>query len=232
MTITTFYEQSATGSGFHVAALVKVACGPVLLLVGTGGSLSTNTAQVYPAQDSTASVTEITQASPPETAPEASAPAAQSLAERVSAIKAAFGLTISQLAKVLRVERQTIYDWMDEDHPPQLQEQKRERLAAIEGWAAQWNALCPWPAGKGITTYTVEGATLLDLLLADVLDGARLTHVLRGLSEQVKAEWQRREARSLANRLRARGFQPVPESSLRGVLAGLGGTVSLNDDDS
>lgn len=44
MTITTFYEQSATGSGFNVAALVKVTCGPVLLLIGTGDSLSTNTA--------------------------------------------------------------------------------------------------------------------------------------------------------------------------------------------
>ncbi len=232
MTITTFHEQSATGSGFNAAALVKVACGPVLLLLGTGGSLRANTAQAYPAQDSTASVTEITQAPPPETALEESAPAAQSLAERVSAIKAAFGLTISQLAQVLHVQRQTIYDWLDEDHPPQVQGHKRERLAAIQRWAIQWNALCPWPAGKGVTSYAVEGNTLLDLLAADVLDEARLATVLRGLSEQVKAEWQRREARSLANRLRARGFQPAPASSLRGALAGLGGTVSLNDDDS
>ncbi len=65
MTTTTFYEQSATGSGFSVATLVKVACGPVLLLIGTGGSLSVNAAQVYPAQDSTASVTGIGQAPPP-----------------------------------------------------------------------------------------------------------------------------------------------------------------------
>ena len=232
MTTTTFYEQSATGSGFSVAALVKVACGPVLLLIGTGGSLSMNAAQVYPAQDSTASVTEITQAPPPETAPEESAPAAQTLAERVSAIKAAFGLTISQLAQVLHVQRQTIYDWMDEDRPPQVQGQKRERLAAIQRWAIQWNALCSWPAGKGVASYAVEGNTLLDLLAADVLDEARLTTVLRGLSEQVKAEWQLREERSLANRLRARGFQPAPEPSLRSGLAGLGRTVSLNDDDS
>ena len=59
----------------------KVAFRPVLLLVGTGGNLSANTAQAYPAQDSTASVTEITQAPPPETAQEASAPAARSLAD-------------------------------------------------------------------------------------------------------------------------------------------------------
>jgi DNA-binding transcriptional regulator YiaG len=216
MTITTFHEQSATGSGFHAAALVKGTYGPVLLLIGTGGSLSTNTAQAYPAQDPTASVTEITQAPPSETTPEESALAAQSLAERVSAIKAAFGLTISQLAQVLHVQRQTIYDWLDEDHPPQVQGHKRERLAAIQRWAIQWNARCPWPAGKGVASYAVEGNTLLDLLAADVLDEARLTTVLRGLSEQVKAEWQLREQRSLANRLRARGFQPAPESSLAG----------------
>lgn len=232
MNITTFYEQSSTGSGFHVASLVKVACGSVLLFIGTGGSLSANTAQAYPAQDSTASVTEITQAPPSETALEESAPAAQSLAERVSAIKAAFGLTISQLAQVLHVQRQTIYDWLDEDRPPQVQGHKRERLAAIQRWAIQWNALSPWPTGKRVASYAVEGNTLLDLLAADVLDEARLTTVLRGLSEQVNAEWQRREERSLANRLRARGFQPTPALSLRGVLAGLGGVVSLNDDDS
>ncbi len=156
----------------------------------------------------------------------------QSLAERVSAIKAAFGLTISQFAQVLHVQRQTIYDWIDQDRPPQVQGQKRERLAAIQRWAIQWNALCLWPTSKGVTSYAVEGNTLLDLLAADVLDKARLTTVLRGLSEQVKAEWQLREERSLANRLRARGFQPAPEPSLRSGLAGLGRMVSLNDDDS
>ncbi|MDG4549427.1 MAG: helix-turn-helix domain-containing protein [Candidatus Contendobacter sp.] len=229
MTSTMFCEPPATGSGFFDTALV-VAFGSILLLVGTGGSLNPTTAQAYPAQDFTAPTTEITQVPPGETAPEEPAPAVQSLADRVSAIKAAFGLTISQLAKVLRVERQTIYDWMDEEHSPQLQEQKRERLAAIERWAAQWNALCPWPAGKGITTYQVEGATLLDLLLADVLDEARLTHVLRGLSEQVKAEWQRREERSFGEQARRRGFQPHGQS-LRSVLAGFGGSVSLTHDD-
>lgn len=231
MTSTTFCEPCATGSGFRDTALF-VAFGSFFLLIGTGGSLSANTAQAYPAQDSTASVTEITRAPLPETALAESVPAAQSLAERVSSIKAAFGLTISQLAQVLHVQRQTIYDWMDEDHPPQVQGHKRERLAAIQRWAFQWNALCPWPAGRWVASYAVEGNTLLDLLAADVLDEARLTTVLHGLSEQVKAEWQRRGERSLANRLRARGFQPVPEPSLRGVLAGLGGTVSLNDDDS
>lgn len=198
-----------------------------VFLTGTGGSLDARTARHYPAQDSTAPEAWLT----PRTAPDP-VPAAQSLAERVSAIKAAFGLTISQLAQVLHVQRQTIYDWLDEDHPPQVQGHKRERLAAIQRWAIQWNARCPWPVGKGVASYAVEGNTLLDLLAADVLDEARLALVLRGLSEQVKAEWQLREQRSLANRLRARGFQPGPASSLRGVLSGLGGTVSLNDDDS
>ena len=182
------------------------------------------------AQIATASVTEITQAPPGGHASEEPAPAVQSLAERVGAIKAAFGLTISQLAKVLRVERQTIYDWMDEDHPPQLQEQKRERLAAIGRWAAQWNALCSWPAGKGITTYTVDGVTLLDLLLADALDEARLTNALHGLSKQVNAEWQQREERSLGEQAQRRGSQPHRQP-LRNVLAGYGGSVSLTHDD-
>ena len=225
----TLYEQPSTGSGFRHKALMAMGVGPILLFVGTGtgGSLDVNASWQSLAQDSTASATEMTDSSALD-----AAPAAQALVERISEIKSAFGLTISQLAQVLRVQRQTIYDWIDEDHPPQVQGQNRERLAAIQRLAIQWNALCPWPAGKGVTRYAVDGQTLLDLLSAEALDQARLTIVMRGLSEQVKAEWQHREERSLANRLRDRGFQPVPEQSLRSVLAGFCGTVSLNDDPS
>ncbi len=225
----TLYEQPSTGSGFRHKAWVAMCGGPILLFVGTGtgGSLDLNPSRQSLTQDSTASATEMTD-SPALDA----VPAAQALAERISEIKAAFGLTISQLAQVLRVQRQTIYDWIDEDHPPQVQGQNRERLAAIQRLAIQWNALCQWPAGKGVTRYAVDGQTLLDLLSAETLDEVRIITVMRGLSEQVKAEWQHREKCSLANRLRDRGFQPVPEQSLRSVLAGFCGTVSLNDDPS
>lgn len=195
----------------------------VILTDGTGGNVDGCRSW----WDSTASVTQIMQQTIPEVTP-----IVQSLAERVSAIKAAFGLTISQLAKVLRVERQTIYDWMDEENPPQAQEHKRERLAVIQRLAIQWNQLCPWPAGKEIATYAVDGMTLLDLLSADMLDETRTQAVMRGLSEQVKAEWQRKEERSLASRLRARGFQPVPDQSSSSVLVGISRTVSLYDDNS
>jgi transcriptional regulator with XRE-family HTH domain len=197
-------------------------------LTGTGGSLNARTARQYPALSATTPDPGISRSTATDTMP---APAVQSLAERVSAIKAAFGLTISQLAKVLRVERQTIYDWMDEENPRPLQVQKQERLAAIQRLAIQWNKVCQWPAGKGIATYTtVEGDTLLDLLSADVLDEARLQPVMRGLSEQVKGEWQCREERSFGEQARRRGFQPHGQS-LRSVLAGYGGTVSLTHDD-
>ncbi len=219
-------SSMGSGFGFHDTPIL-FGVRLTFLRPGTGSNLDARAVRQYPAQDPTTTDAGFFRATVSDTAP---TPAVQSLAERVSAIKAAFGLTISQLAKVLRVERQTIYDWMDEDHPPQLQEQKRERLAAIGHWAAQWNALCPWPAGKGITTYTVEGVTLLDLLLADVLDEARLTVVLRGLSEQVKAEWQQREERSLGEQARRRGLQPHGQS-LRSVLAGYGGSVSFTHDD-
>lgn len=195
----------------------------VILTDGTGGNVDGCRSW----WDSTASVVW----GVPQSAPGV-APIAQSLAEQVSAIKAAFGLTISQLAKVLRVERQTVYDWMDEENPPQIQGYKRERLAAIQRLAIQWNQFCPWPAGKEIATYAVDGKTLLDLLSADTLDETHLQTVMRGLSKRVKDEWQSKEERSLASRLRARGFQPVPDQSSSSVLAGISRTVSLYDDNS
>ncbi len=221
--------QSGTGSGFRDASSYGSDRFIIVLTPGTGGHLNERIAQQYPGLNATTPDRSISRATAKDTAP---APAVQSLAERVSTIKAAFGMTISQLAQVLQVQRQTIYDWIDEDNPPQVQGKKGERLAAIQRQAVQWNQLCQWPAGKGMATYTtVEGDTLLDLLSADVLDEARLQTVMRGLSEQVKAEWQRQEERSLAYQLRAEGFQPVPDQSLRSVLAGYGGAVSLTHDD-
>lgn len=237
--------QSGTGSGFRDASfssksLIVSLKGTgdcwnlwtiwrytALSVKGTGGRLNSWAIWRYTALSATTPVRSISRLTAPDTTP---APAAQSLAERVSAIKAAFGLTISQLAQVLQVQRQTIYDWMDEDNPPQVQGKKGERLTAMQRLAVQWNRLCQWPAGKGMATYTVEGDTLLDLLSADVLDEARLQTVMRSLSEQVKAEWQRREERSFGEQARRRGFQPHGQS-LRSVLAGYGGAVSLTHDD-
>lgn len=220
-------RPSGTGSGFRDASSYGTNRLIVFLIPGTGGSLNAKTAQEYPALSATTPDRSISRATAKDTAP---APVAQSPAERVSQIKAAFGLTISQLAQVLQVQRQTIYDWVDEENPRQIQEQKRERLAAIQRLANQWNALCPWPAGKGVAAYSVDGDTLLDVLSADVLDEARLQRVMRGLSEQVKAERQRREERSFGEQARRRGFQPHGQS-LRSVLASYGGTVSLTHDD-
>lgn len=195
------------------------------LLTGTGSSSNPGATRRYPAQETTSPYSKMAHPATPKVVP-----AVQSLAEQVSTIKAAFGLTISQLAKVLGVERQTIYDWMDEDHPRQIQGHKQKRLTAIQRWAIQWNTLCPWPAGKGMTTYAVDGDTLLDVLSADVLDEARLSSVMRRLSEQVNVEWQRKEERSLGEQARRRGFQPHGQS-LRSVLAGYGGAVSLTHND-
>lgn len=227
MTARCWPSSSPTGSGLYDASLPLVGRIWVFLKPGTGGNPDARTVQQYPAQDPTTPDAGFFRATVSDAAP---VPAVQSLAERVSAIKAAFGMTISQLAQVLQVQRQTIYDWMDEDNPPQVQGKKGERLAAIQRLAVQWNQFCQWPAGKGMTAYAMGGDTLLDLLSVDVLDEVRLQTVMRGLSEQVKAEWQRREERSFGEQARRRGFQPHGQS-LRSVLAGYGGAVSLTHDD-
>jgi DNA-binding transcriptional regulator YiaG len=221
-------EWLRTGGDFPKKTLVGV-CAPLLFLIGTGGdSAGASVLQQYLAQDFT---TYATPASHTKTLTGEATSTAQSLAERVSEIKAAFGLSISQLAQVLQVQRQTIYDWMDEEAPRQVQGQNRERLTAIQKLATQWNVLCRWPAGKGIATYEVEGSNLLALLADDVLDNKRINKAMRDLSEHVTAEWQRWEERSVGEQARRRGFQPPSQQSLRNALAGYGGTVSLTHDE-
>lgn len=144
---------------------------------------------------------------------------AKSPATIVGDIKAAFGLNVTQLARILQVERPTIYQWMDEDQNPRIQPRNRERLLTIQMFAEEWNRISSQPANKLFETLSFEGKTLMDLLGNNTLDKPTIRSAMQAVATQIAENQAKKKARSIAGRLRDMGFPPPPKENARTTLA-------------
>lgn len=132
--------------------------------------------------------------------------APQSAGDQIRCIQAALGLTVSHLAAVLYVERQTIYNWLQAEEPPVLQSRTRTRLAEVVDWSRKWNQRCPRPAGKLAASLDLGQGTLLDLLKQTPVNEAALQSAMNALAESIEGARARRHER-------IRGLEPPPETS-------------------
>jgi DNA-binding transcriptional regulator YiaG len=132
--------------------------------------------------------------------------APQSAGDQVRFIQAALGLTVSHLAAVLNVERQTIYNWLQAEEPPALQSRTRTRLAEVVEWSRKWNQRCPRPAGKLAASLDLGQGTLLDLLKQTPINEAALRSAMDALAESIEGARARRHKR-------IQGLEPPPETS-------------------
>ncbi|MEZ5581924.1 MAG: hypothetical protein R3F37_03320 [Candidatus Competibacteraceae bacterium] len=115
--------------------------------------------------------------------------------DQVRFIQASMGLTLSHLAKALNVERQTIYNWLQDEQAPVLQTRTRTRLNEIASIAHQWNTLCSRPLGKLVTSIDLGGFTLMDLLSQMPLDDMLLKTAMQKLAHEIDARKQRQQPR-------------------------------------
>jgi len=143
--------------------------------------------------------------------------AAKAPADMVAAVKAAFGLSVSQLARIMGVQRPTVYAWLDEEGGPDaLRAANRERLLQLTALAEEWNRRSSASARGVLERHVIAGKTLLQWLAQEPLDIDAARRAVAAAADAVKRE---REARkpSLAERLKAKGFPEVP-SSRRGPV--------------
>jgi hypothetical protein len=122
--------------------------------------------------------------------------------EMVAHIRASFGLNVSQTAKVLRVERPTVYAWISGSAAPHPS--NRERIALLDRCAQRWDELSSFPAKQLLKQPISGGNSLLDLFQREDLDEQLLFRQLEALAR--KGTQFRRP--SLRERLAARG-EPV-----------------------
>jgi hypothetical protein len=96
-------------------------------------------------------------------------PALTTPAEMVEALREAFGLNVTQLAQILRIERITVYAWLRTDRMEKLNPSNRSRLWRLYQIARQWRSYAPL-GGK----YLVEPIPGLDTTLFEMLCAAQL----------------------------------------------------------
>lgn len=155
-------------------------------------------------------------------------PSVETTADLLSRVRAHFSLNTTELARSLRTDRQSIYNWMKASHTPRTE--SRERLRTLAHLAQTWTQLCHEPL-QDLKNALIEGSpTLLDLLSAPDLSETRIKRVLAKLAERRKADAERKTAeaeKSIHEIARERGWEPVDpkirEQTIRGLSLGRGG---------
>ncbi|MCY3809573.1 MAG: hypothetical protein OXG58_09170 [Gemmatimonadetes bacterium] len=131
-------------------------------------------------------------------------PSALPIADQVRELRTALSVNKSELARVLRVSRPTLYDWLDGGEP---NDHNVSRIGALlrllrESRVSSANPLFPRfvrsPPQSG-------GRALLDFLVEEDIDQASLRSAIRrakALGDSIRSRSEEREAR-----LRAAGFE-------------------------
>ena len=125
----------------------------------------------------------------PATAP---APVLVSLSDILRSIRSIFGLTVTQIASVMLVQRVTIYDWMDSNSMDKMRPLSRERLKTLHGIAATWASKAPL-YGKFLYEQIADGKCVFDLLTAPALDPDAFVQAYGALVQTKKPDRRKAE---------------------------------------
>lgn len=102
-----------------------------------------------------------------------------SAGEMVSAIRSSLSLNITEMARVVRVERPTIYEWIggrSNPHPD-----NRERLSKVFAMSQEWKKLSPLPVDSYVRQPDITGKSIVDLLSEEFIDTRKVLARLKEL---------------------------------------------------
>ena len=138
------------------------------------------------------------------------------IARQVRELQAALSVNKSELARILRVSRPTVYDWLDGGEP---NVDNRSRIRTLVGLVAACRVSANKPLFPRFVRSAVEPGdrSLLELLAAEMIDEVAAKSVIRRakeLGDAVDGEREEREAR-----LREAGFEEADAEQRRGNLA-------------
>jgi hypothetical protein len=130
--------------------------------------------------------------------------------EQLAGIRRYLSLNVSDLAKVLRVERPTVYSWLKGEAIPRSG--NVSRIGAIYSIARQWRLMSSEPIRGMLNTAYGGNTTLLGLLSDEIIDEARTHQLLTKLREALDRVPPRKSVAEIA---KERGIRlPVRELSL------------------
>jgi len=122
--------------------------------------------------------------------------------EKLAGIQRYLSMTVSDLAKVLRVGRPTVYSWLRDE--ASLRAEHAQRLEAIYKMAREWRAMSSRPIGPFLNQPATSGDTLLTLLSARMIDRPAVQSAL----SEIRAASSRTPRRpSVMDLAKKRGFK-------------------------
>lgn len=121
-------------------------------------------------------------------------------AEIVANLQAAFRLSITELASVLRVKRPTVYAWMSESANPHST--NLQRLETLNRLASYWNRISDSPLEIGLKNPFDDGKSVLNLLARKEIPVSDITSRLKRLAQD-HGQQSRTSVRSRLNRTKA-----------------------------
>ena len=138
------------------------------------------------------------------------------IARQVRELQAALSINKSELARILRVSRPTVYDWLDGGEP---NADNRLRIRTLVGLVAEARVSANKPLFPRFVRSALEPGdrSLLELLGEETIDGVTAKDVIRrakALGDAMDAQREKREAR-----LRGAGFEEPEAEQRRGNLA-------------
>ena len=117
----------------------------------------------------------------------------ENIPDAIACIQAALGVSVKDLADILRVQSHTIYAWIAEQEEPLRND--FERLTTINRIAKHWNTLCRYSARKALKTPLENGQTLFEMLQEENLSEAEIKRLLPKAAELVNREYASINAR-------------------------------------
>ena len=138
------------------------------------------------------------------------------IAEQMQELLAALSLNKSQLARILRVTRPTIYEWLEGNRPNHT---NAKRLNALFGVLERASVSSSTPLNARFVRYPVEPGTpsLVDLLEEEQVNENRLVEVMKQAQRLANMASERRENRE--DRLRRLGFEEPSREQRKEQLA-------------
>jgi DNA-binding XRE family transcriptional regulator len=122
--------------------------------------------------------------------------------EKLAGIRRYLSMNVTNLAKVLRVGRPTVYSWLRED--ADLRGEHAQRLEKIYRIARKWRMMSSRPVGAFLNQPLSAGETLLSLLSARTVDEL----AVQGAFDQIRNASSRTTRRQgVVEAAKQRGFK-------------------------
>ncbi len=125
--------------------------------------------------------------------------------EKLAGIRRYLSLNVSNMAKVFRVGRPTVYSWLRDD--PVLRANHAQRIDELYVLARSWRNLSIQPIGDLISRPLASGESVLDLLSAKSIDAAAIQNAFVEIAGTVNRKARRTSVVEIAKRS---GFKLAP----------------------